>query len=616
MLIRQKPPRTKITTVALSLLTLFWLSAWALEIPAPLTPATDPLREHVRYLASDELMGRGVDTSGIKLARDYIAGQFARYGLEPGGDNGTYFQGFEVVTGVSVKQPTKLILNGGPTARLDEDWTPLGLSASAQVEAETVFAGYGITVKDYGYDDYAGVDAKGKIVVMLRYEPPPKDDKSPFRKAPRYSTHATLRAKANNARDHGAVGMILVDLQPPREGARELISTTSSYARGDNTVIAAQVKRQALERWLEAQGISLSELKEKIDRDEKPASMALPGLKVSLTVTLEPIRQRTENVVGILPGSDPNLKIENIVIGAHYDHLGLGHFGTADSGTEGQIHHGADDNASGTSVLMRVAEQLTRLPPKPKRTVIFAAFSGEELGLLGSRHYVDHPAMPLPSTKAMLNLDMVGRLRENRLTVFGARSAKELSEIISQQARSLGLEITESDSVGRSDHMSFYNRKIPALHLFTGSHPDYHRPSDTWDKVNVEGMAKVSDLVAATTRQLANTDKPLNFVSLPSRPPSDKREASRGYGAYLGTIPDFADNVEGVRLAGVTAGSPAAVAGLKEGDIIVEFAGSKVKSLEDLAMLLGTRKPGDQVGIVIHRMNQTLMISAVLRNRG
>src|SRR6266849_182299 len=231
MLIRQKPPRTKITAVALSLLTLFWLSAWALEIPAPLTPATDPLREHVRYLASDELMGRGVDTSGIKLARDYIAGQFARYGLEPGGDNGTYFQGFEVVTGVSVKQPTKLILDGGPTARLDEDWTPLGLSASAQVEAETVFAGYGITVKDYGYDDYAEVNAKGKIVVMLRYEPPPKDDKSPFRKAPRYSTHATLRAKANNARDHGAVGMILVDLEPLRQGTRELISTSGSFAR-------------------------------------------------------------------------------------------------------------------------------------------------------------------------------------------------------------------------------------------------------------------------------------------------------------------------------------------------------------------------------------------------
>jgi Peptidase family M28/PDZ domain len=615
IVIRQRLPRNRITALALSLVTVFWFSAWAFEIPAPITPATDPLLEHVRYLASDELMGRGVDTAGIKLARDYIARKFAQYGLLPGGDNGTYFQTFEAMTGVIVKQPTALMLDGVSTLALEEDWTPLGLSASGHSEASVVFVGYGITAKDYGYDDYAEVDAKGKIVIALRYEPPPKDDKSPFRKAPRYSTYATLRAKANNARDHGAVGLVLVD-QPLRQGARELISTRSSFARIDNGILAAQVKRQIIEKWLGAQRVSLSELKEKIDRYEKPASMTLPGLKVSLTVTLEPVRQQTENVVGILSGSDPNLKDENIIIGAHYDHLGLGYFGTLDSSAEGQIHHGADDNASGTSVLLGVAEQLARVIPKPGRTVIFAAFSGEELGLLGSRRYVDHPAMPLASTKAMLNMDMVGRLRENRLTIFGTRSGKELSDIVQEQARRLGLEVTESDGVGRSDHMSFYNRKIPALHFFTGSHPDYHRPSDTWDKVNVEGMNKVRDLVLAIAQQLTNTKNPLNFVSLPSRPPTEERATSQGYGAYLGTIPDFADTVEGVRLAGVTDGSPAAVAGLKEGDVIVQFAGSKVRSLEDLAMLLGTKQPGDQVEIVVLRMSQPLTLTAVLRNRG
>ena len=608
-------PRNRVAALALGLVTVLWFSAWALEIPAPLTPATDSLLEHVRYLASDELMGRGVDTAGIKLARDYIARKFAQYGVLPGGDNGTYFQTFEVMTGVTVKQPTTLMLDGVSTLP-EGDWTPLGLSASGHSEADVVFVGYGITVKDYGYDDYAAVDVKGKIVIALRYEPPPKDDKSPFRKAPRYSTYATLRAKANNARDHGALGIILVDLEPPRSGARELISTRSSFARIDNGILAAQVKRQVVEKWLAAQPVSLSELKEKIDRNEKPASMALPGLKVSLTITLEPVRQKAENVVGILPGSDPNLKNENILIGAHYDHLGLGYFGTLDSSAEGQIHHGADDNASGTSVLLRLAEQLVRVNPKPHRTVIFAAFSGEELGLLGSRHYVDHPTMPLASTRVMLNMDMVGRLRENRLTVFGTRSGNELSDIVQEQARRLGLEVTESDGVGRSDHMSFYNRKIPVLHFFTGTHADYHRPSDTWDKVNVEGMNKVADLILAIAEQLANTQKPLNFVSLPSRPPTEERATFQGYGAYLGTIPDFADNVEGVRLAGVTDGSPAAVAGLKEGDVIVQFAGSKVRSLEDLAMLLGTKQPGDQVEIVVLRMSQPVTLTAVLRNRG
>ena len=616
MLIRPRPPQSRVAAFALSLFTLFWFSAWAFETPTPLTTATDSLLGHVRYLASDELMGRGVDTPGIKLARDYIAGKFVQYGLLPGGDNGSYFQSFETITGVTVKQPTTLMLDGLPALSPEEDWTPLGLSASGHVESNVVFVGYGITVKDYGYDDYAGVDVKGKIVVVLRYEPPPKDDKSPFRKGPRYSTHATLRAKASNARDHGAVGMVLVDLEPLRQGTRELISTSGSFARTNNGILAAQVKRQVLEKWLAGQRASLSDLKEKIDRYEKPASMELPALKVSLAVTLEPVRQRTENVVGILPGSDPKLKNESIVIGAHYDHLGLGHFGTLDSSAEGQIHHGADDNASGTSVLLGVAEQMVRATPKPDRTVIFAAFSGEELGLLGSRHYIEHPAMPLASTKAMLNMDMVGRLRDNRLTVFGAHSGNGLSDIVRDQANRLGLEVTESDSVGRSDHMSFYNRKIPALHFFTGSHPDYHRPSDTWDKVNAPGMSKVGELVLAVAQQLANIKKPLNFVSLPSRPPTEERDTSQGYGAYLGTIPDFADNVEGVRLAGVTDGSPAAVAGLKEGDVIVQFAGSKVTSLEDLAMLLGAKQPGDQVEIVILRMSRPLTLTAVLRNRG
>jgi len=561
-------------------------------------------------------MGRGVDTAGIKLARDYIARNFSQYGLLPGGDNGTYFQSFETVTGVSTKQPTTLILDGLPALSLEEDWNPLGLSASGHSAGSVVFVGYGITVKDYGYDDYAGVDVKGKIAIALRYEPPPKDNKSPFRKAPRYSTYATLRAKASNARDHGAVGLVLVDLEPPREGTRELISTNRSFARTNNGILAAQVKRQVLEKWLVGQRVSLPDLKEKIDRYEKPASMEFPGLKVSLTVTLEPVRQQTENVVGILPGSDPKLKNESVVIGAHYDHLGLGHFGILDPSAEGQIHHGADDNASGTSVLLGVAEQMTRITPKPDRTVIFAAFSGEELGLLGSRHYIEHPAMPLASTKVMLNMDMVGRLRDNRLTVFGAHSGNELSQIVQENAHRLGLEITESDSVGRSDHMSFYNRKIPVLHFFTGSHSDYHRPSDTWDKVNAQGMSRVAELVLAVAQQLANMRKPLNFVSLPSRPLTEDRDTSRGYGAYLGTIPDFADNAEGVRLAGVTEGSPAAIAGLKEGDVIIQFAGSKVTSLEDLAMLLGTKQAGDQVEIIVLRMSRPVTLTAVLRNRG
>ena len=373
-----------IAALIASLTISFGLCSWALEIPSlPISPA-DALTSHVRYLASDELTGRGVDTPGIKLARDYIAREFAKYGLVPAGDNGTYFQSFDVTTGVEIKQPTALALDNGPPLALNQDWIPLALSQSGKAEGEVVFAGYGITAKDYGYDDYAGIEATGKIVVVLRYEPPPRDDKSPFQKPPRYSTYAALRTKANNARDHGAAGLILVDLNRTVEASEQLISIRSGFSRDRKSVIAVQIKHQIVERWLHGGGLSLAELKEKIDRDGKPASTPLPGLKASMSVALEPLRQRAENVVGLIPGSDVKLKAENVVLGAHYDHLGFGYFGTLTPTSAGQIHHGADDNASGTAALLASAERMARSSAKPARTVIFVAFSGEELGLFGS----------------------------------------------------------------------------------------------------------------------------------------------------------------------------------------------------------------------------------------
>ena len=609
-------PRWRLPPFVLCLLVLGGLSAWAFETPSLIPSAGEAITRHVRLLASNELTGRGVDTPGIKLARDYIAREFASYGLRPGGDNRTYFQSFEVATGVSVKQPTALKLGGDALLTLNEQWTPLGSSASGSVTADLVFAGYGISANDYGYDDYAGVDVKDKIVLVLRYEPPPKDDKSPFRKHPDYSTHAALRVKANIARDHGAAGLILVDLHQSGDGRKELISTRSSLWRGGEGLVAAQVSRGAIESWLETKGLSLAAAKEKIDREEKPASVALPGAQVALQVTLEEVRQRAENVVAVLAGADSSLKDQNIVIGAHYDHLGFGHFGTLDSRAEGQIHHGADDNGSGTAALLRLAETLARSTPRPARTIVFAAFSGEESGLVGSRHYVNQPPFPLASTMAMLNLDMVGRLRDNRVTVFGTRSAQPLSAIVLQEARHFGLEIAESDGVGRSDHMSFYNKKIPALHFFTGNHPDYHRPSDTWEKLNIDGIAKVVELVSATAQRIALTKEPLNFVSLPFRPPGDDGRPGQGYGAYLGSIPDFGDNSEGVRLAGVAEGSPAALAGLREGDVIIRFAGNKVQSLDDLAAYLRGKKPGEEVEIVALRSGSPVTVRATLRPRG
>ena len=342
--------------------------------------------------------------------------------------------------------------------------------------------------------------------------------------------------------------------------------------------------------------------------------MYVPAGKATLEVNLEEIRQPTENVVAVLPGSDPRLINESVVIGAHYDHIGLGHYGTRDSSTEGQVHHGADDNASGTAVLLELARRLSRSDSRPARTIVFAAFSAEELGLFGSRHYVNQPAQ-LASTRAMINLDMVGRLRDGRVTVFGTRSAQEFSAMVKSAASELGLEISESDGIGRSDHMSFYSKKIPALHFFTGVHADYHRPSDTWDKLNLEGMAKITELVLATARSIANTSAPVNFVSLPSVPLAQAPSGGPTSTTYLGSIPDYSGADEGVRLAGVSAGSPAALAGLRQGDVIVKFAETKVQNLEDLMLALGSKKPGDEVEIIVLRGTQPLRLKAVLRAR-
>ncbi len=496
------------------------LTAWTTEVPSPIPSASEELLRHVRYLASDELMGRGVDTPGITLARDYIAGEFKRYGLVPGGESGTFFQGLEVVTGVKVNEPSSLSFGGGSDLILNEEWNAFGFSGSGNVEGEVVFTGYGITIKDYGYDDYAGLDVKGKIVLVLRYEPPPKNETSPFQKAPRYSNHATLLSKVTNARNHGAIGMILVDLDPLRAGEKGLIPIRRTLGPKDAGIVAAQIKREIAEKRLQEAGVSLRELKEKIDQEEKPASIVLPGLRAALHIALQKITKKTENVVGILSGSDPQLKEENIVIGAHYDHIGLGYFGTRDATTKGQIHNGADDNASGTAVMMNLAERLSHRAQRLSRTIVFVAFTGEELGIHGSRHYVSSPPFPIGSTKTMINLDMVGRMKDNRLTAGGIDTAKEFRAIVTTAGKEFGTEIALSPrGIGGSDHVSFYNKNIPVLHFYTGSHEDYHRPTDNWEKLNIEGMAKISDVVLAVVEKIAASKEPPTFVHLSSTSP-------------------------------------------------------------------------------------------------
>jgi hypothetical protein len=321
------------------------------------------------------------------------------------------------------------------------------------------------------------------------------------------------------------------------------------------------------------------------------------------------------NVIGLLPGRDPVLRNETVIVGAHYDHLGLGGFGSLDPDSTGKVHNGADDNASGAAMLIEIAQRLALAPPA--RTVVFIAFSGEELGLLGSAYYVKRPVYPLSTTLAMVNLDMVGRLRQKRLIVYGSRTAKEFKPLLDSLNWYAGLDLrAQGDGYGPSDQSSFYAAGRPVLHFFTDLHEDYHRTTDDWQKINVEGFGQVAGFVTGLVTALANRPNPLTPVAAIPQVPESLTPVSPGYGAYLGTVPDMTDNPGGVRLLGVRAGSPAEKAGLRGDDIITKIGDMNVPDLQAMTEALRSHHPGDTVDIVVRRGTLTTTLRATLGERG
>jgi hypothetical protein len=325
------------------------------------------------------------------------------------------------------------------------------------------------------------------------------------------------------------------------------------------------------------------------------------------------------NVIGILPGRDPVLRNQTIILGAHYDHLGLGGFGSLDPDSTGIVHNGADDNASGAAALIQVAARLAASPPA--RTVVFIAFSGEELGLMGSTHYVKAPIYPLAGTLAMVNLDMVGRLRNGRLIVYGARSAREFPALLDSLNWYAGFDLkAQGDGYGPSDHSSFYAAKRPVLHIFTDLHEDYHRTTDDWQQVNYDGLKRVADFTLGLVTALANRPTHLTFLDLPAPVPNQTAApqvtGAPGYGAYLGTVPDMTGAPGGVRLVGVRAGSPAEKAGLRGDDIITRIGATDTPDLQAMTDALRSHKPGETVEILVRRGATVTTLRATLGTRG
>jgi len=576
--------------------------------------------EPVKVLASDKLRGRGDGTKQLDEAARYIGRRFKKFGLQPAGDNRTYLQHFMITVGAKLGPNNSLAYESAATRKtftLGQDFVPFSFSEAIKLQAPLVFAGYGITAPEFNYDDYKGIDAKGKMVLVLRHEPQENDEKSVFA-GKQLTTHAEIVNKAISARNHGAVGMILVNDVGNHPGEPdELIRFGTLIGPEEMKLAALQVKAAVAHEWLKPSGQTLEALRQAIDKDLSNHSFALdPAMQVSLSVDVSRIRKQVANLVGILPGRDEKLARQCVVLGAHYDHLGLGDQHSLAPSQIGKIHYGADDNASGTSGLLELADDLGRHRGQFQRSLVFVAFAAEETGLLGSNYYTAHPACGLDQTLAMINMDMIGRVSKNKLYIGGSGTSPGFKKLLEDANRDVGFELSYSASgYGASDHMAFTVRSVPVLFFFSGLHSDYHRPSDTWEKINPEGGAKVVRLVARVLGELDRlTEKP-QYVRV-SEPTPPAMGGGGGYGTYFGSVPDFGESEHGgVKFADVRDGSPAAKAGFKAGDVLVEFDGKKIDNLYDFTYALRARKPGDKATVTVLRNGEKLTREVTLEAR-
>jgi hypothetical protein len=557
------------------------------------------LQTHVKYLASDELAGRSSGSDGNRKAAEYIASFFKMNGIEPLGS--TYFQEFTVPTAIALADGNKFALEitvqqvGVPIDqakpvkvgwKVGNEYTPLSFSENGTASGKLLFAGYGISSTDSQYDDYAGIDVKGNFVIVLRGSPDGNDNHGKF------GNYISMRSKILTAREKGAVGIIFVS--EAGDGADSLMELTMGTSDKNSGLIALHAKRNAISK-LFPRDRPLVTADAQIVKTKKPNSFEIPNMKLTVSVQLTRVESPTSNVIGVVRGTNPTLANEYIIAGAHYDHLGMGDEGTLYSGKERKIHYGADDNASGTAGIMELAALIARNPTE--RPVVFMLFSGEERGLLGSAHYVKNPIIPLENTICMLNMDMIGRLKDTKLNVQGVGTSSRWQGLVDSLGKVYSFTIsTAADGFGPSDHSSFYGKDCPVLFIFTGLHSDYHRPTDTWDKINYEGEASVVHFAESALRTIAHTLEKPDFIKVKST-----TQTTGGFKVSIGIIPDYSDNPKGLKITGVREGSPAEKGGMKADDIITKFGTTSIKNIYDYTAVLGQAKAGEKLKIIVLR---------------
>ena len=573
----------------------------------------------VAYLASPELEGRMTGTAGARKAADWIAAQLRTAGVKPLRGSPTFFYPFDFNAGIQIKtnQNQLSVSTNRQTAALvfepEKDFRPLAFTSDGTVAGDVVFVGYGLAVPgkaDEGYDSCGGVNVSNKIVLALRYVPEAVDSK----RRQELNRYAGLRYKAMLARERGATAILfLTGPNSPNPG--ELATLSSDSASGGSGIVAASITSRAAAPLFAAAGKDLKALQAQLDKEDPHAEGAFQfsNATVSLTTAVEHLRKSDRNVIGVVAGNAP-AGGEYVLVGAHYDHLGFGESGAMlRAGEENKIHPGADDNASGSAVVLELARELAeerdRHPAFLKRNVLFAFWSGEELGLLGSSQFAEHAPVPLSNIVACINFDMVGRLRDNKLILQGVGSSSAWRRSIEKRNVGAGFNLVlQDDPYLPTDVTAFYPRGVPVVSFFTGSHEDYHRPTDMADKVNYDGLERITKFARGLVLDIANAAQRPDYLKVA---PTDKNTGSReNLRAYLGTIPDYATEVQGVKLSGVRTGSPAEKAGLQGGDVIVEFAGQKIANIYDYTYALDAVKIGQPVEVVVLRNGRRVIINA------
>lgn len=615
MLIKKAGPFILSTALLLEASALSFTSGSAAFAPAPSARAeskaqlsTERISKHIEFLASDKLQGRRAGTEFADQAAAYIEKEFKSYGLKTS-PSGAFLQPFNFVASVKLGAGNSFqakTATGARTLKVEQEFMPLAFSPSDPAAGEVVFAGYGISAPELQFDSYAGVEPKGKLVMILRGSP---DGDNPHGRFAEYTQPGLeIQTKTLKAREKGARGVIFVSAE--QVFAHDRLSRLRHDLNFlDSGIPTAVISRSAAASILASTNTPLADLEAKAN--EAGTSRSIAGLTIDFTTDVVKVNGKSSNVVGVLPGSDPQLASEYVVIGAHYDHLGLGGPESLAANPEGQIHHGADDNASGTTGLLELARVLAAERGRIKRSIVFVAFSGEELGLLGSGAYTKNPVVPLASTVAMLNMDMIGRLRNSSLFVGGVGTSpiwKPLLEKLNGGANASAsphrngsgsrfqLSYGE-DGFGPSDHQSFYVKDLPVLFFFTGTHDDYHKPSDTADKINAEGLKQVAELVREIAMTVANEPQRIAFTKVKV----EQRPTGRGFRVYLGTVPNYSDQADGMKLDGVRPGSPAEKAGLRAGDFITKLGKTPIKNVYDYTYALGEMRPGEEVEAMIKR---------------